>query len=192
MPINRTSASWRKLQSRPAAAFIDYSIVVPYLGLLSLVARRRAIRQWFVRPASAAPQARSIRRIATAAVTTFPVTAWLSAWECSRVAASPGKRLAGLHVTAIEGDRPSPARAIVRNVLKVAIPWELAHAGVWRLADDANDRRSRVLLASSLGLTAAYAVSALVGDGRTIYDRLTGSVVCSSPEPRLRARLIGR
>ena len=40
------------------------------------------------------------------------------------------RAVAGLHVTALEGGPPSPASTIARSVLKVAIPWELAHAGV--------------------------------------------------------------
>jgi hypothetical protein len=87
-----------------------------------------------------------------------PVTLWLAWWECTR-AATPGKRLLHLRVTpgpqrgepaSLTGEsnpdhirqpvdrheRPSARKAMARNALKVALPWEVAHTGIFILTDE--------------------------------------------------------
>lgn len=134
-----------------------------------------------------------------------PVTAWLAGWERGARAASPGKRLLRLRVaTAITGTGGTPTTgnrgrapgnaattvvtgraALVRNALKVALPWELGHTAAYLLADpDAGAAAVRLgsacgVLASAIPL--AYLATLFVGVGRTPYDRLAGTVVTRPP-----------
>jgi uncharacterized RDD family membrane protein YckC len=86
----------------------------------------------------------------------------------------------GLQVVAANGDSVALGRSLLRSVLKVALPWELAHTAVWRLLvwpGDPQDRASLVLLLLANGIAVVYLVALFVGSGRTPYDRIAGTVV---------------
>jgi uncharacterized RDD family membrane protein YckC len=57
----------------------------------------------------------------------LPTTVWLAAWERGVRGATPGKRLLGLRTAGFDGRRLGGRRALARNALKVALPWELGH-----------------------------------------------------------------
>ncbi|MEV5967279.1 RDD family protein [Kribbella sp. NPDC051952] len=64
----------------------------------------------------------------------LPVTLWL-AWRESARGATPGKRLRGLAVISTRtGRKPTFLRALSRNALKVALPWELGHTVAYGFA----------------------------------------------------------
>lgn len=68
----------------------------------------------------------------------LPATLWL-AWRESARGATPGKRLRGLMVvSARTGRRGSFWRALARNALKVAVPWELGHTVAYGFATEAD------------------------------------------------------
>jgi uncharacterized RDD family membrane protein YckC len=113
-----------------------------------------------------------------------PATIWMAAWERGPAAASPGKRLLGLRVLGLRA-ATAPAlgwrRSLVRNGLKLALPWELGHTGAFILAD-ASAAGPSVALGMVCGVTAClvavgYVVSLFVGSGRTPYDRAAGTRV---------------
>jgi uncharacterized RDD family membrane protein YckC len=163
-----------------AAAAVDYGLVGVYIGLLILagaLARAAGLLpdQLTTQPARWAAQ------LAAIGLLTLPVTLWLAWWEAAPRGATPGKRLLGLQVIAANAGAVSLRRSLLRSVLKVALPWELAHTAVWRLLlwpGDPNDRASLVLLLLANGLAIVYLAALFVGGGRTPYDRISGTVVC--------------
>ena len=107
-----------------------------------------------------------------------PVTVALAWRESSRRQATPGKRLRRLVVTADEG-RASYGRALLRNALKVGLPWELGHTVAFTLATGHGIVPVWIVPVAALtyALPIVYVVMLFVGDGRTIYDRIAGTVV---------------
>ena len=165
--------AWRRL----AAWAVDWLIISAYavsLVPLGLLLVDRAVRLpslgW---------------NAAAFVVLIVPATVWLAAWESSRSAATPGKRLLGLRVrVAREGD-VGRRRAAVRNALKVALPWELGHTAAFLLADpEASGVTVLIGMASAVlacALAAGYVVSLFIGTGRTPYDRAAATRVVRPP-----------
>lgn len=79
--------------------------------------------------------------LAVAAAVLFALSAlWFIGFEASRWQATPGKRLAGLRVTALDGSRPAPWRVALRFV--AGLPsWLMLHLG-HALAGWTRDRRA--------------------------------------------------
>jgi uncharacterized RDD family membrane protein YckC len=161
------------------AAAVDYGLVGVYIGLLTLAGV--SARATGLLPDQLTTQpARWAAQLAAIGLLTLPVTFWLAWWEAAPREATPGKRLLGLHVAAANGELVSLRRSLLRSVLKVALPWELAHTAVWRLLawpGDPNDRASLVLLLLANGVAVVYLAALFVGGGRTPYDRIAGTVV---------------
>ena len=91
-----------------------------------------------------------------------PATVWLAAWESSRSAATPGKRLLGLRVRVLREGDVGRRRAAARNVLKVALPWELGHTAAFLLADP-RASGSTVLIGMSTAVIACAVAAGYVG-----------------------------
>lgn len=86
-----------------------------------------------------------------------------------------GKRLRGLRVVDVDtGGRVSFGRALVRNVLKVGVPWLIGHAAVFAIvaasATTSVPPQVWVLTAAAYLLPLVYVGSLFVGSGRTHYD----------------------
>jgi hypothetical protein len=75
--------------------------------------------------------------------------------------------------------RAVPAGSLLRSAVKIAVPWELAHTGVWNsLAWPGPEAPVNVVLFSvANGLLVVYVVMLFVGARRPPYDRLAGSIV---------------
>jgi hypothetical protein len=101
-----------------------------------------------------------------------PATVWLAWWEHAK-AATPGKRLLRLRVT----PRPGFGKALARNALKVALPWEIAHTGVYLLTDTGHRVAGTVLSVGAQLVILWFVVTLFVGEGRTPYDRATSLAV---------------
>ncbi|MBT1634725.1 RDD family protein [Clavibacter michiganensis] len=119
-------------------------------------------------------------------VLVVPITIALAVLESGPRQATPGKRARRLIVQdARTGEALPFRRALIRNALKVALPWIVAHAAVYALVD-----ASRSAGAVPMGVQAATAVSyllptvwlvtLLIGSGRTPYDRIAGTIVARS------------
>lgn len=110
-----------------------------------------------------------------------PVTGWLAFWEAAPRGASPGKRLLRLRVLTTDGSGLQFPRALVRNGLKVALPWELGHTAAFTLAEPSAAGPAMVAAAAcgiaACAIAAGYAISLFLGSGRTPYDRAAGSSV---------------
>lgn len=79
--------------------------------------------------------------LAVAAAVLFALSAlWFVGFEASRWQATPGKRLAGLRVTALDGSRAAPWRVALRFVAGVP-SWLMLHLG-HALAGWTKDRRA--------------------------------------------------
>ncbi|MEV8373847.1 RDD family protein [Kribbella sp. NPDC056861] len=158
---------------RGLATAIDYSLLAVPLGLLAAGALLRQRR----RPGSALPDVSPAKvRVLVAVGLTMPLSAALAVTEAA--GGSPGKRALGLTLRdETSAGSPSYPQALVRSLLKTAVPWELGHQAVWEFRAD-NTRRGAVLAAGSylaLGLQAA----AIVRNRRTYPERASQTRVTS-------------
>jgi hypothetical protein len=84
---------------------------------------------------------------------------------------------------AADGARIGHLRSLARNLLKLGLPWTLAHLAVLALVTvPAPDAAAGALIA--IVVPASYLVSLFVGSGRTPYDWLTGTVVIATAAGR--------
>lgn len=70
-------------------------------------------------------------------------------------------------------------RALIRSAVKVALPWELAHAGLWQLWGRDVSVLGSVLIALAYVVAGAQLVLLCRG-GRPIHDRLARTIVRSA------------
>jgi hypothetical protein len=105
-----------------------------------------------------------------------------AAWCESRpIGATPGKRVLGLVVRS--GSTQLPYRvALLRNVLKLGVPWLIGHAAVYAIVSSSNASNevpSGVWVLTGLAylIPIVWIVSLFVGDRRTPYDRIGGTTV---------------
>jgi uncharacterized RDD family membrane protein YckC len=164
--------AWRRV----AAWVIDWLIISAYavaLAPLGLLLVDRSVRLpslgW---------------NAASFVVLIVPATVWLAAWESGRSGATPGKRLLGLRVRVSRKGDLGRRRAVARNALKVALPWELGHTATFLLVDPrASGSTVLVGMASAVlagALAAGYVASLFIGTGRTPYDHAAGTRVVRS------------
>jgi len=156
---------------RIAAWCVDWLIIIGYAA--ALVPLGLMLAAWSVRLSPAAWNAVSF------ALLVAPVTGWLAFWEAAPRGATPGKRLLRLRVRTATGSAPPLARALVRNALKIALPWELGHTAAFTLASSPTSGPAEIA-AMACGIAAClvvagYAVALFVG--RTPYDRIAGTWV---------------
>jgi uncharacterized RDD family membrane protein YckC len=111
-------------------------------------------------------------------VLTVPVTLWFAFWEAGPRGATPGKRLLGLRVSRLDGGELSWPGSLLHSTVKIAVPWELAHTGVWNsLAWPGPEAPvNAVLFSVANGLLVLYVVMLFVGARRPPSDRLAGSI----------------
>jgi uncharacterized RDD family membrane protein YckC len=118
------------------------------------------------------------------ALVVLPLTVALTVMECGRYEATPGKLKFGLRVRRDPtGERVSWQRSLLRNLLKLGVPWSLGHlAAIGLAAGGGIDAEIGAVV--SMAVPVAYLVSLFIGDGRTIYDRLAGTMVISTEPGR--------
>ena len=105
-----------------------------------------------------------------------------AAWCESRpIGATPGKRAMGLVVQS--GSIRLPYRlALLRNLLKLGVPWLIGHAAVFAIVSSSNASNevpTGVWMLTGLAylIPIVWIVSLFVGDRRTPYDRICGTNV---------------
>jgi uncharacterized RDD family membrane protein YckC len=171
----RSSPGWRRV----VAFAVDYGVILPYLGLLTLVGvLGRAVG--VVPTDITTPAGRVVAQLVAVAVLTVPVTVWFAGWEATPGGATPGKRLLGLRVRTTTGARLTWPRSLLRTALKFTVPWELAHTAVWDLLvwpDDQGAVVDTVLLSLANAVIVIDLVCLFVGARRAPYDRVAGTVV---------------
>ena len=117
--------------------------------------------------------------VVSALVTAVPLTVFLAVLESGTRQASVGKRVMGLKVVGVrDGARLSFASALLRNALKVAVPWTIGHAAAIALVGSTTMSPGLVILtAAAYVLPLVYVVTLFVREGRTPYDRAGGARV---------------
>lgn len=162
----------RQALKRVAAYVIDYGVIAVWIALLFFAAnsgwlgiqvegRLDSAARWAI-------QGQAFLML------TLPVYLYFTLSESFGRKATLGKRALGLRVDG------SPSHTAFRNVLKF-LPWELAHTGIWHgmavpFVTEPN-RFGMSLFALSLVIASLYVLSLFIGDGRTPYDRLSGTSV---------------
>jgi len=121
-------------------------------------------------------------------VLVMPVTVALARFESGSREATIGKHARGLRVVDVDGrSQVSFGRALLRNAVKVAVPWGLGHVVVYGLAGSASSGSVPVWLvvatAAAYVLPAVYVVTLFLGNGRTPYDRLSRTIVVRNTDP---------
>lgn len=161
---------WLRLR----AWLIDWLAIL--VGLLGVAAISLILRSWTWSLSTVG------WNLVIALLTVVPVTAWL-AWRESRAAGStPGKKRLGLSVVATRtGESPGYARALVRNALKVAVPWQLGHLVAAEFASQAANAATPAWtwLATAVvyPVMVIYVAALFVGSGRAPYDVVAGTRV---------------
>jgi uncharacterized RDD family membrane protein YckC len=181
----RPGPGWRRL----AAGGVDYGIVAAYIGVLGLVGALGRAAGLLPRHITT-PGGRIVAQLAVIAVLTLPVTLWFACWEATPRGATPGKRLLGLRVSRLDGGRLTWSDSLLRSAVKIAVPWELAHTGVWNsLAWPGPDAPINVVLFTvANGLLILNVAMVFLGAHRPPYDRLAGTIVQVDPSARHRGR----
>jgi uncharacterized RDD family membrane protein YckC len=169
---------WRRVTAFAA----DYVIVALYLGMLALAgALGRAAG--LVPSDVTTPAGRIVGQLVTIAILTVPVTLWFAWWEAAPRGATPGKRLLGLRVSRLDGTGLPWRGSLLRSLVKIALPWELAHTGVWNSLAWPGPQApvNIVLFTLANGLLALNLIALFVGTRRTMYDHAAGTIVRPSP-----------
>jgi len=114
-----------------------------------------------------------------------PITLAAAGFDGTARHATPGKRALRLRVESRSGG-PGFARALVRNAIKYALPWELGHTAVFALVGSTG---APPLWATTV-LIAAYAIPIvslvlMLATGRALHDRVARTTVgaASAPPP---------
>ncbi|HEX6955345.1 MAG TPA: RDD family protein [Agromyces sp.] len=116
-----------------------------------------------------------------ALVVVVPVVVGAAWFESRSVAATPGKRVMRLRVRTA-GGRPSFQVALLRNALKIGVPWLIGHAAVFAIvassgAADPVPAWVWLLTGAAYLIPLIWIGSLFVAGGRTPYDRATGTDV---------------
>jgi hypothetical protein len=160
---------WRRL----AAWCVDWGCILGWAALVAAVAVPLLLSRHGSLTLSGNLAAENLVAFA---VTVAPVTAAFAVLE-SR-GGTLGKRLLRIAVRA--GDSPPPLRtAVVRNVLKLALPWTLGHLAVFELVATDGTPPGWVVpvLAAAYAVPVVSVVALFRGAGRTPYDALAGTRV---------------
>jgi uncharacterized RDD family membrane protein YckC len=169
------------LRLRTAAFLFDYLIIVAYIIVLIIVSvllgsgpLRQQFQGLFANPNSG--------EITAFVVLVLPVILYFALCESSSWQATWGKRKMGLRVINAQGERLSFGRSFVRSLIKF-LPWELAHASIWRIPGwPLNPQTPPPIISAGLILVwvivGAYLISMLMSKKhQTLYDMVAGSYV---------------
>lgn len=163
---------------RIGAWLMDWLFIAIYLAVLAGVGYLAGTPEWDLDPLSAT--------FLAFAVSVLPVVLWLAWWEAGPRSATPGKRLLHLRVVAADGGAPIGfGQALVRNAVKVGIPWQLGHViFAWFAINDPAEGMPFWLLAVvavDYVLMFWFLGALFVGQRRPPYDRFARSRVIRAP-----------
>ena len=103
--------------------------------------------------------------------------------ESGPAGATWGKRRLGLEVEAVSG-RPSFGRALLRNVVKISLPWQVGHTVTLFAKDGGFERNDPVTLTSTVllyGFLIPEILFGILGTGRALHDRAAATQVVPTP-----------
>lgn len=112
----------------------------------------------------------------------LPATVAMAWFESSSREATIGKHARGFRVVdAGTGSRVSFGRALLRNALKIAVPWEVGHTVAYGLVGTARGGAIPgwlvVATVAAYLVPTVYVATLFIGHGRTPYDWLSRTVV---------------
>ena len=162
-------AGFRHAGRRAVAAMIDGAVVAVPLAVVAAV-NGLAVRRGTSPPISLAGRP----RLLVPALVTIPAALVLGIADAR--GGTPGMRALGLAIEPVGGGDLTVGAAVLRRALTTALPWELAHQGVWS-ARGGRSGAGALLLGSSYACLIGLAVQAGRGDGRTAADVIAGTVV---------------
>ena len=178
--------AFANLRLRFAAFLLDYLIIAAYIVVLIVVSvllgigpLRQTFQILFANPNSS--------EISAFLLLVLPVILYFAFFESSSWQATWGKRKVGLCVINTHSERLSFGRSFVRSLIKF-LPWELAHACLWRIPGwPSNPQTPSPIISAGLVLVwviaAAYVISLLVSKKhQTLYDLVAGSYVVLMPQ----------
>jgi uncharacterized RDD family membrane protein YckC len=164
--------SWRRL----LAWLIDWVAILAWVGVVAAIGIPLYL-------AGGMPRAGAlVLNVISGVLVVVPVTVALVLMEAGSRHATLGKRVVGLHVALLDGGVPLRfPRSLLRNSLKVAIPWLIGHSAVFALTqtDDPNGGAIALTVCSYV-LPIIYLVALFVRGGRTPYDWISGTRVVES------------
>lgn len=163
---------------RFAALGYDYLLVLPYIMLLWGMGL--GLRALNVLPAGVAVHPLLIQAIAFT-VLTLPVVLVLAYLDSEQGRGTFGKRRFGLSVVGRDGAQIRFGRSLVRALIKVALPWELAHAALWQVVAGGSGTLIILLYVACYAVVIVQVLLAVVGSRRTIHDRVTETSVVVRP-----------
>jgi uncharacterized RDD family membrane protein YckC len=173
--VDRPAPASRVSARRLVAWCVDWLILSAYAGAL-IPLGVLVLSRWDVSPLAG----NAIGFV----LLVVPATVWVAAWEQGSRGATPGKRLLRLRVEDTARAGLGWKRSLIRNALKVALPWELGHTAAFTLADP-HASGTDVAFGLSGGIAACliavtYVVTLFLGTGRTPYDRASGAHVAGA------------
>ncbi len=173
----------RELALRRLLAFlVDYGVMVLFVAVVSAAGFAIRSRLGVTSSAPTEFQQKLLSHALVFATIMLPILFYFAVSESSRWQATIGKRVLRLQVTDDHGGRPRLLRTLLRNAVKFS-PWELAHTGVWHVPGtpfvSEPGAFSWGLWIAALLLALWWFASIWLGDGRTPYDRIAGTVVTS-------------
>ena len=162
--------------SRLAAWLVDWLLVLVWVAITAAVGV-----PLFLSGFTGGLSVLALNIIATFVVV-VPVTVGMAVLESSAREASIGKRARRLIVVTVNTPhRISRTRALVRNVLKIALPWTIGHAAVFEIVATSTTGfvpvTTWIVAAFAYILPIVYVVSLFIGSGWTPYDRVSGTAV---------------
>ena len=172
---------------RLLAVLIDWLFMCVWIGLVAAI----TVPLFLVGATASLPPV--AENAVAALVTVVPITIALAVMESGPRQSTPGKRARRLVVRdARTGDALPFRRALLRNAVKIALPWAVGHAAVYAIVGASGATGGvgasvppgvEALTAIAYVLPAVWLVTLLLGSGRTPYDRIAGAVV-ARPTPR--------
>lgn len=100
--------------------------------------------------------------------------------EAGPAHATWGKRRESLQVEGLDGEEVGLSRALWRNAIKIALPWSLGHAVAFGAAQggfDTGDPWTLTATVLTYVVVPATVLMGVIGTGRTLHDRLSGTRV---------------
>lgn len=156
---------------RIRAWLLDWLVILAWVALTTVVGAGLWLAGLRLGPVG-------LNLIATVSVV-LPVCVGFALLEAGPAQATWGKRRHGLRVVrAADGGRIGLVRAMVRNLIKIGVPWSLGHAVAIALATG-SDWSVGLGLATVLayGLPALFVLMLILPGHRPPYDLVAGTVV---------------
>ncbi len=165
---------------RLLAFLVDYGVMVLFVAVVSGAGFAIRAQLGMTPSAPTTFQQKLLGQALVFATVILPIMLYFAVSESSRWQATIGKRVLRLQVTDDHGGRPPLLRTLLRAVVKFA-PWELAHTGIWHVPGTPFVSEpaafSYGIWITALLLALWWFASIWLGDGRTPYDRIAGTVV---------------